>query len=232
MILFIVVILVAGTGLTVAPAKAASCSYYHVVRPGESLSWIARYYGAYWPYLAQINNIPAPSYRIYPGQTLCIAYGGYNQGNYNWNYGYQYPYYQQPYYGYNNYVTNWSFSIKSVDYNTSVTIRTYNTPSNVLFNAKMGRRTGDGTKWIDLPDVDTDHGGSFEVVFNIPDEFKGANQLVIRLIQAKKNGKTFHYDQWFSNTNNAGYWYGGYGVNYNPVYYNPGYWYPPPKINP
>jgi hypothetical protein len=101
----------------------------------------------------------------------------------------------------------------------------------VLFNAKIGRKTANGTQWIDLPDVDTGHGGSFEVVFEIPAEFAASNQLVIRLIQVKKNGNTFHYDQWFSNSNCSGcYYYGGYGANYNPVYYNPVP--PPPPYQP
>jgi len=216
MAMFIVIILVAGTGLNAPPAQAAGCAYYHVVRPGESVSMIARYYGIYWPYLAQVNNIPAPQFRIYSGQTLCIPHGGTNQGYYG-NYGYQYPYYQ-PYYGAAKVVTNWSFSIKSVDFNTSVAIQTYNTPSNVLFNAKMGRRTGQGTKWIDLPDIDTDRGGSFEVVFDIPKEFADSNQLVIRLIQVKKNGKSIHNDQWFYNSQYTGCYYYGYGSNYYPGY--------------
>ncbi len=89
MILLVTIILVAGTGFSASTAQAASCSSYHVVRPGESLSGIARYYGAYWPYLAQINGIHPPRYTVYPGQVLCIAYGGTGYYPYNgYNNGY------------------------------------------------------------------------------------------------------------------------------------------------
>ncbi len=142
--LMVTIILVAGTGFSAQPAQAANCSSYHVVRPGESLSWIARYYGAYWPYLAQINGIPAPWYTVYPGQQLCIAYGGngyypYNNNGYG-NNGYGYPGTG----GGSMQLTapigasQWS----SVQKDANVTINTYNFPSNVMFNVKMGRPVG------------------------------------------------------------------------------------------
>lgn len=207
----ITVILVAGTGLSAQPAHASGCAYYHVVRAGESLSWIARWYGAYWPYLAQINNIHPPKYRIYPGQVLCINYGG-TGGRYT-----TYPTYYPTSYSTGT-TTNWSFSIANVKHNTSVTIKTYQFPSNVLFKARIGRSTGGGYEWLDLPDVDSGRGGSFDVVFNIPAEFQGTSQLVVRLIQNKKNGKTFRHDQWFSNVP-GGSGTGGRGYYYYPYNY-------------
>jgi hypothetical protein len=210
-----VILVVSMTGFTAQPAQASGCAYYHVVRYGQSLSWIASYYGAYWPHLAQINHISAPKYRIYPGQSLCIAFGGYGGRNV------YYPPYNNTYYnGYGNYGDSWSFSIAGVSHNTSATIRTYNFPSNVLFKARIGRRSGGGYEWKDLPDIDSDRGGSFEAVLNIPTEFQGTNQLVVRLIQQKKNGKVFHHDQWLNNI--AGGYYGGTGgrgVNYYPYNY-------------
>ncbi len=219
--LIMVVVLLGASGFTYQPAQASGCSYYHTVRAGQSLSGIARGYGAYWPYLAQINHIPPPAYKIYPGQVLCIAFSGS---------GYQPPYYPPsnnyptyptypttPYYG-----AYWSFTIINVQPNSTVSIRTANFPSNVLFKAKMGRNSGGGVQWKDLPDVDSGNGGSFEVTFNIPAEFANAPQLVVRLIQEKKNGKVFHYDQWFNNTV-ASSGTGGQGAPYYPHNYSYGY---------
>lgn len=200
MILVVLVVLLGGTGISAQPAQASGCSYYHVVRSGESLSWIARWYGAYWPYLAQINHIPAPKYRIYPGQVLCIAYGGYVNPN--------------PYRPTQNYSTQWNFSIKHVQHNSTVSIRTINFPSNVLFNAKIGRRSGGGYEWIELPEIDSGRGGSFEVEFTIPAAFHGTSDLAIRIIQQKKNGKVFRHEQWFSNIP-------GGVVNPHNIIYNP-----------
>ena len=161
-----------GLGATAQPAQAATCSYYHTVRAGESLSWIARYYGASWPYLAQINGISAPRYRIYPGQVLCIAFGG--GSGYNPPY---YPPYSQPVSTTSG--RQWTFSVINVDHKTSVAIRTQNLPSNVLFNAKMGRKSGSGIEWFNLPDVDSDRGNRIEVVFEIPAQLKDTKQLVV-----------------------------------------------------
>ena len=229
------IVLVAGMGFSATPALAASCSSYHVVRYGESLSWIARSYGAYWPYLAQINGIRAPRYTVYPGQTLCIAYGGKGYTPYNGYSGYN-NYYGN---GYNGYYpgtggrgygatgTYWSFSIVDVQKDANVTINTVNFPSNVMFNVKMGRPAGSGYDWVDMPNLDSGNGGTFKAVVNIPPAFSGESQLVVRLIQQKKNGKSFQEDQWVSNvtgsygTGGRGYNYNPNNYNYNPVNYNP-----------
>ncbi len=50
-----------GAGISAAPAQASGiCVTYHTVRAGETLSWIGRFYGVYWPYLAQVNGILPP----------------------------------------------------------------------------------------------------------------------------------------------------------------------------
>jgi hypothetical protein len=227
-LLLVTVIVLVSTGFTAQPAQAASCSSYHYVRWGESLSGIARYYGAYWPYLAQINGI-YPPFTVYAGQRLCIAYGSggyypYNGDNNNYGAGNNGPGYPNsgiggrqnyPYSG-----AYWNFSVVGVQQDTSVTINAYNFPSNVFFNVKIGRSSGAVYDWKDLPNLDTGNGGNFQAVINIPSEFKGVNQLVLRLVQAKKNGKVFQVDQWFSNVPGAP-GYGGRTNNNNPSNYNP-----------
>jgi len=54
------------------------CSQTYVVRPGDTLSGIARWFGVSTQSLAQANGLYNPSF-IYVGQRLCIP-GGYNPG--------------------------------------------------------------------------------------------------------------------------------------------------------
>ena len=225
MMILMVVTLLAGTGMSVSPAQASGCSAYHTVRHGDSLSSIARWYGAYWPHLAQINHIPGPMYKIFPGQVLCIQTGGY--GYYPPTYNpppYKPPtYYPPTYYPptyYSPIVTNWSFVVGKVEKNETVTIHTKNFPSNVLFKAKMGKQSGNGMVWKDLPDIDSGKGGQFEVIFDISADFDNVQQLAIRVIQEKKNGKVFQQDQWFSNTDYYTHVNTGAYAPYYPCTYN------------
>ena len=62
-----------------APAQAApetvssrsGCVAWHVVRPGENLTRISRWYGVSVWEIAQVNGLRNPSF-IYVGQVLCI----------------------------------------------------------------------------------------------------------------------------------------------------------------
>ncbi len=56
----------------VTPASAAECAWTHLVRPGDTLSTIARYYGTTVSDLAKLNKI-ANTNLIYWGSTLCIS---------------------------------------------------------------------------------------------------------------------------------------------------------------
>jgi LysM repeat protein len=185
MILLALVIVISGMGLTAQPAQASTCVAYHWVRYGESLSWIGRYYGVPWPYLAQVNGIVRP-YTIYPGQRLCIPSGSGTGG---------YPTYTSGVGG----QRTWSFVVTRVDPNVTVSIQTYNFPSNVEFKVKIGNNVNGTYQWRDVASLDSGAGGSFGADFAIPAEFSGARQLAIRLIQYKKNGKTFSQDQLFYN---------------------------------
>lgn len=68
----------APSAVMAAPAQSASgsgCAYFHTVQTGQTLAWIAQYYGVNVWTLAQTNNIWNPN-QIYTGQQLCIP-GGY-----------------------------------------------------------------------------------------------------------------------------------------------------------
>ncbi|MCO6452449.1 MAG: LysM peptidoglycan-binding domain-containing protein [Caldilineales bacterium] len=57
-------------------APSAQCRAYHTVKSGQTLSWIARYYGTTVEALQAANGIKNPNY-IAAGRTLCIPrYGG------------------------------------------------------------------------------------------------------------------------------------------------------------
>ncbi len=60
------------TVMPVTPAGAATCAWTHLVRPGDTLSTIAHYYGTTVSELAKLNNI-ANTNLIYWGSTLCIS---------------------------------------------------------------------------------------------------------------------------------------------------------------
>lgn len=197
MFMIAIFVLIAATGFSAQPAQASGCSYYHVVRHGETLSWIGRYYGINWYYLAQINHIAPPKYVIYTGQWLCIPSGGH---------GGVYPPPPAPV------STNvWNYSVVNVEKDTTVRIRTSHFPDNVLFDVSIGRLKNGKYEWIKVADLDSGKGGTFTQTFNIPTEFVGKTNLMIRLTQAKKNVKVVRS---FSNVD---YWYGGCGY-YHPYY--------------
>jgi LysM repeat protein len=63
------------TAAMAAPASSWGHCNVHVVRKGQILSGIARYYGVTVAALADYNNINNPN-QIYPGQHLCIPPAG------------------------------------------------------------------------------------------------------------------------------------------------------------
>jgi LysM repeat protein len=200
MALLAVIILLTSAGLTFQPAQAASCSSYHFVSHGQTLSWIGRYYGVNWKYLADINNIPPP-YKIFPGQRICISGAGST-------------YYYPTYYPTNN---QWSYVVTSVERDISVTIKTANMPDNVLFEVSIGRKQSGSMNWMKVADLDSDRGGSFKAAFDIPDEFAGASTLSIKLVQAKKNKslvRSFSNASYTSGTGGPYYPYYNYGNYY------------------
>lgn len=73
MVLLIMTLLLTAlpTAAFAAPAAAPMANGYHVVKPGQTLSGIAKYYGVTVHALARANGISNPS-RIYVGQKLHI----------------------------------------------------------------------------------------------------------------------------------------------------------------
>ena len=74
-----------------AATSHVSCKSYYTVKPGDTLSQIAKWYGATYDSLAAANNISNAS-QIYVGQRICIpniyATGyGYNHGYHDGYYG-------------------------------------------------------------------------------------------------------------------------------------------------
>ncbi len=183
MVFMALVIILAATGLAFQPAQAAGCAFYHTVSRGETLSWIGRYYGVNWVYLAQINGIHRP-YTIYPWQQLCISYGGGTGG--------------QPEPDPGKWSAGWDYRIVGVDPGKSVTIRTSNFPSNVLFDVSIGTKGANGQyQWVAVGQIDSGKGGSFKQQFTIPAAYAAQARLFVRIVQARK-GTTV--DHWFNNT--------------------------------
>jgi len=239
--LLALIVLFVGSGFTFESAQAANCRNWHTVRVGQTLASIGRYYGVNWTYIAQANGVYPPQYKIYAGQVLCIPDGGYYPP---YNPPYNPPYYPTTYpSSYTPIYPSgwaWSYIIKDVDKNTSVTIKTLSFPDNVIFKVKIGRKVGGDYEWKNLPNLDTGDGGNFIATFKIPAAFKGSDRLVLRLSQHKKNGKVFYQDEWFKNVDG---WSSSKssvpspGPGYNPVNYPgyypgryPGYYYGVPTI--
>lgn len=188
MAFLVLVLLFGATNFAVPPAQASACTLYHTVRAGQTLSWIGRYYGVSWVYLAQLNGIKNPRW-IYPGQVLCISTSGTVVPPAS---------------------TKWSFTVVGVQQDKTVTIRTANFPDNVKFEVSIGRLKSGAYEWAKVADLDSDKGGAFDESFNLPAQFTGVPQLIIRLTQVKKN---ISVDRWFNNipggsgTGGAGYGY-------------------------
>lgn len=81
-----------------AATSHVSCKSYYYVKPGDTLSKIAKYHGATYASLAQANNISNAS-QIYVGQRICIpniygtSYGhtpSHHHGDYGHHGGYKY----------------------------------------------------------------------------------------------------------------------------------------------
>jgi hypothetical protein len=106
--------------------------------------------------------------------------------------------------------------VEEVVKNSSVAIRMYNFPDNVVFNVKMRALPSGG--WVSLPDMDTGKGDNGKKYINIPASLAGNAKLSLRLIQKKKNGKTFSQTRSFMNSTYKPGTGGGGTSGYYPYY--------------
>ena len=95
-----------------------------------------------------------------------------------------------------------TFSIVSVVTDSSVTIRTYNFPSNDSFNVLMNYMGTRGVNGYKVASINSGAGGSFTATFNIPNSLKGQYKIAIRL--QSNTGSNYYAYNWFYNNTSAG----------------------------
>jgi hypothetical protein len=88
-----------------------------------------------------------------------------------------------------------TFSIKSVDEDTSVTIKTYNFPADLDFKVRMGAYGTLGVGGTVVATTNSGSGGSFEATYDIPEDLQGSYQIAIRL----ESTAGYYAYNWFYN---------------------------------
>lgn len=91
-----------------------------------------------------------------------------------------------------------TFTIVSVDRDTSVTIKTFNFPANDTFNVKMGKIGTRGVGGILVGTQASGAGGTFTATYTIPAALKGDYQIAIRL-ESPTSGY-YSYNWFYNNT--------------------------------
>lgn len=89
-----------------------------------------------------------------------------------------------------------TFSIVSVQKNTSVTIQTYNFPANDTFTVTMGPYGSQGIGGVVVGSTSSGSGGSFTVTYSIPSSLSGSYKIAIRL-ESPTTG--YYAYNWFYN---------------------------------
>ncbi len=91
-----------------------------------------------------------------------------------------------------------TFDIVSVVQDDTVTIETHNFPADIDFTVRMGLLGTRGIDGIEVATTNSGNGGSFQVIYKIPDDLKGLEYIAIRM-----DGTNGYYSyNWFSNTSN------------------------------
>lgn len=91
-----------------------------------------------------------------------------------------------------------TFDIVSVVQDDTVTIETDNFPTDTDFTVRMGLLGTRGVDGIEVATTNSGKGGSFQVIYKIPDDLKGLEYIAIRM-----DGTNGYYSyNWFSNYNN------------------------------
>jgi hypothetical protein len=91
-----------------------------------------------------------------------------------------------------------TFTVLSVQRDTSVTVRTANFPANRSFVVTMGPMGTQGINGYAVETFNSGTGGTIERTFAIPSQLRGAHQIAIRL-QATSGGY-FAYNWFYNNT--------------------------------
>ena len=89
-----------------------------------------------------------------------------------------------------------TFSIVSVQRDTSVTIRTSNFPPNQAFTVRMGALGTRGVNGTVVATTDSGAGGSFEATYSIPQNLQGRTTIAIRL----ESPQGYFSYNWFYNS--------------------------------
>ena len=98
-----------------------------------------------------------------------------------------------------------TFSIKAVDEDNTVTIRTNNFPANQTFTVRMGAYGTLGIGGVVVATTNSSAGGTFEETYNIPDSLKGRQRIAIRMDSASG----YYSYNWFWNNTTSGSTDGG-----------------------
>ncbi len=89
--------------------------------------------------------------------------------------------------------------ILSIKADERVTIRTHNFPANVNYTVRMDRSGNQAINGIVVGEINSGSGGSFDIIFRMPAELKGAKTISIRF-ESSANGAYFN---WFNNKDMA-----------------------------
>jgi len=92
-----------------------------------------------------------------------------------------------------------TFSIVDVVKDQTVTIKTYNLPSDDIFRVRMGYMGTRGINGINVKSFETGSGGTDNFTFSIPSELKGLYRIAIR-IESKTGSGYFAYNWFFNNS--------------------------------
>jgi surface antigen len=94
-----------------------------------------------------------------------------------------------------------TFSIVSVETDSTVTIHTYNFPADTTFTVRMGEFGTLAIGGTVVGSTDSGSGGSFKATYDIPDWLKGEAKIAIRMDAT--SGGWYAYN-WFNNNTSSG----------------------------
>jgi len=133
-------------------------------------------YNMTWTPIAKANDLADPNL-VYAGQVLCIPRSTQTS---TWKPG-------------KSVIP--TFEIVSVVKDEQVTIKTYDFPADTDFVVSMGKIGTQGINGLEVARINSDKGGSFTATYSIPSEYRGMQQIAIRL----QSSTGFYSYNWFYN---------------------------------